>query len=535
MLLDQLTQATQSCPTVDELSRFVNGRADSTMSGRILKHLDNCDACRILIAATIHTSSAPDDATLIGYVPRTLQANEIVNARYQLVRFVARGGMGEVYEAWDLQLNETVALKTIASTGLDDAKQYVRIRTEVQLARRVTHPNVCRILEFGLHHRTYRGQEETIPFFTMEFLSGESLADYLTRHGRLNVDQVMPIVSQILQGLSAIHKAGIIHRDLKPENVFLLAEASGGNRVLLMDFGLARRRDNLQSTGNSTDHVAVGTPSYMAPEQCMGASASVSWDIYALGVMFFKLATGEFPFKGSTSVAIAMARIQDSAPSLSSLVPGINPGFEAVVARCLQRDPARRFASVEELQCALCDISLGHASQGSHARTRHFIIVGLLLTGLGVWSARQLRHVRPLGLVPQPHATFASSSAVLLASASGHSPRSALLDSTSAYVPPNEAAPVRTSDATSSPSSVPNQEGAHRQVWKSKPAHEARKDSVSSLSAWSSPSNAGHITEFPNEDTSPTSEQNPAPFNEDDVVIPAFVGKRRRLMTSESQ
>ncbi len=321
---------------------------------------------------------------VVGCLPHTFPLGEIVGERYRIDRWIARGGMGEVYQAWDLQLRENIALKTIACTALDDAKFYRRIRKEVQLARRVTHPNVCRILEFGLHQQLYRGQKETIPFFTMELLDGETLATHLGRQGQLSLPLFQQIASQILEGMSAIHAAGIVHRDLKPENIFLLGHSGGDLRVILMDFGLARMQENRGSAPDSSVSSAAGTPTYMAPEQSLGGTPNVKWDIFALGVIFFKAIAGQLPFKGDTRVALAMAHLQEPAPLLSSIVPDVDPRVEAVIAGCLERNPARRSASIEEVKRALIEVN---TRPPPRRRIRVWTLASLLFAAVAaVWA-----------------------------------------------------------------------------------------------------------------------------------------------------
>jgi serine/threonine protein kinase len=311
----------------------------------------------------------------------TFFVGETINGRYQISRFMARGGMGEVYEAWDILLREKVALKTIVCTSLDDAKLFARIRSEVQLARRVTHPNVCRILEFGLHHRNPRDSGEAIPYFTMELLAGETLAGFRSRRGIVPESEAIPIVLQVLDGLSAIHDAGIVHRDLKPENVFVIPVETGRLRAVVTDFGLARLLDTHDS-GQSSFNSLVGTPAYMAPEQAAGSAASVSWDVYALGVMLFEILTGRLPFEGPTAVALALARLQRVAPTMSSMNSQVGEQLEKVVARCLHRDPKQRYPDVESLRAAL--LTLGRAVPAANAHGRALwwaiaAIAGLLL------------------------------------------------------------------------------------------------------------------------------------------------------------
>src|SRR4051794_33270688 len=160
-------------------------------------HLDTCAACRIAVgeAARALADSGSGPVTPRGR-PLTLAVGEVIANRYEILRFVDRGGMGEVYEARDTTLNEVVALKTLVSTALDDSRATARLRIEVRLARQVTHPNVCRILEFG-HYRPRNGREESVPFLTMEFLRGETLDRRLAREGRLSSDDATIILEQV--------------------------------------------------------------------------------------------------------------------------------------------------------------------------------------------------------------------------------------------------------------------------------------------------------------------------------------------------
>ena len=337
-------------------------------------------ACRVLLASTMGASEPVGNEFATGRIPRTFAVGEIINGRYRVDRFLAQGAMGEVYAAWDLQLNETIALKTTTCAGLANAKSSARIRAEVQLARRVTHPNVCRVLEFGLQRRVLRNEVEMVPFFTMEFLKGETLAEYMASCGKLPELEVVQIASQLLDGLSAIHAAGIIHRDLKPENVFLLTTESGTLRIVVMDFGLARPLDRQSSVMSSEGGSTAGTPAYMAPEQALGTLGSTAWDIYALGVILFRLASGELPFKANNSVALAMAQLRESAPLLSHIVAGVDPRLEAIVSRCLEREPAKRFATVNEIQRAISTIG---RRKRSKPRSRWRLTVLILLATVG--------------------------------------------------------------------------------------------------------------------------------------------------------
>ena len=320
------------CLGPEEALAFVNRSHAPGRHERLQAHLDVCDACRMIVAEAAAALGTSGERTPQPAPIRTLAEGQHILGRYLVGRFVARGGMGEVYEAFDTVLGERVALKTLLPTLLDDPRSAAGIQDEVRLARKVTHANVCRILEFGLHAPH---AQERVPFLTMEFLQGETLAARLRRSGRMSPGQAEGILQDIVAGLGAIHEAGIIHRDLKPENVFLVP-TSGGERAVVMDFGLARRAESDPlRTGNGLLRVLAGTPAYMAPEQLEGAPPTRAFDMYALGVLAFELFTGEKPVGGECP---------------SGRLP--RP-WQQVIRRCLQVDPKRRYARVCEVAAEL--------------------------------------------------------------------------------------------------------------------------------------------------------------------------------------
>jgi serine/threonine protein kinase len=372
-----------ACPSEEDVACFIEGRASPSVARSILEHLDGCSECRVLLASSLRGSDTMPSAGGAGGLPRTFSVGAVIGGRYRIDRFISRGGMGEVYAAWDLELDEAVALKTIACTGLDSAGLAVRLRAEVQLARRVTHPNVCRILEFGVHRRRYREQDEAVPFFTMELLAGETLAAYIARKGRVTEREAVRVASQVLAGLDAIHSAGIVHRDLKPQNVFIEPNRGAEPRAIVMDFGLARRADALESSVSSSSSGPAGTPAYMAPEQGLRVTPSPAWDIYAFGVLFFELLAGRLPFRVETQAGLVLVRLGEAVPQLSSVLPGVRPGLEAIVARCLERDPSRRFLNAAEVRRALAAVRRRPLrDRGLHWRLG---LAALVVIGLVVW------------------------------------------------------------------------------------------------------------------------------------------------------
>jgi serine/threonine protein kinase len=275
-------------------------------------------------------------------------SDDVVAERYRITRFVARGGMGEVYDAHDLELGARVALKTIRPDIAADPKVLERFRREIFLARQVTHPNVCRIFDMGFHG----GGGERIAFLTMEYLAGETLSDRIAR-GRLTETEAWPLVEQLAAGLAAAHREGVVHRDFKSANVMLVPRGAE-TRAVITDFGLARGTPGERLGDATTEQRGlVGSPVYMAPEQVAGLEVTAAADVYALGVVLFEMVTGTWPFVDHTPVLTALKRLQEPAPSARSRVPSLDARWDAAIARCLMRDPRERFASIDEVARAL--------------------------------------------------------------------------------------------------------------------------------------------------------------------------------------
>ena len=309
---------------------------------------------------------------------------ELVGGRYRIVRFVARGGMGEVYEAEDAELRGRVALKTIRPEVASSHQALERFKREIQLARQVTHPNVCRIFDIGYHRGP--GGEADVSFLSMEFLPGETLDKRVRREGRLSPAQALPLVRQMASALAAAHAMGIVHRDFKSGNVALVPASREGEgaRAVVTDFGLARGGGSQDSpVATATGHV-VGTPAYMAPEQVEGKPVSAAADIYALGVVIYEMVTGKWPFEGDSSLSVAVKRLMEPPAPPRVHVPDLDPLWERTILRCLERQPEDRFARVEDVVEAL-----GGASAGVPRRTRRrrlawgagALAVGLLAFG----------------------------------------------------------------------------------------------------------------------------------------------------------
>ena len=281
--------------------------------------------------------------------------NDLLAGRFKILRFVARGGMGEVYEAEDQELNERVALKTVRLEYADQERAMERFKREIQLARKVTHPNVCRTFDVFRHSETGEGGERReVLIVSMELLSGVTLDRRLQKMGRFTAEQALPLVEQMTAGLSAAHRVGVIHRDFKCSNVILEPPQQDGGlpRVVITDFGLAHpMASEAASLTGSLD--VVGTPAYMAPEQLESGEITPATDVYALGIVIFEMLTGKLPFKAETAISAALLRLREPAPSPKVSVPDLDPKWESVVGRCLERLPSQRFSSADDVFRAL--------------------------------------------------------------------------------------------------------------------------------------------------------------------------------------
>ena len=415
LMLDALDQTSTACLTEEEIVAFAAGRLEASRISAAHLHLDVCEMCQLLLSEAAHSLAT---ATTVPLFERegaawntTFQAGAVVGQRYLIRQFIARGGMGEVYEAFDRDLQERVALKTVTSTACDSPSAVRRLKGEVQLARRVSHPNVCRIYDFGTHVMAGTGAQ--ISFLTMEFVEGETLGARLRMGGALPIPEARRLGRQLLLGLGAAHDAGVLHRDFKSDNV-MLKGVNGRPCALISDFGLARAFDDDPRRAASVSHAGlVGTFSYLAPEQLEGKPHSTASDIYSLGMVWFEMLTGALPFEQSPSPALAaLERMKKQAPPPSSRNPAVPSDLDAIVAGCLSRSPKHRYRTTTEVLDALDELE--QRSRPLLVRGKRWFIgasaLSLTLASLGAMQGR----ARP----PQQHrggATAASVSTVAAA------------------------------------------------------------------------------------------------------------------------
>lgn len=308
----------------------------------------------------------------VSFVPHSVEPGAVLSGRFRIVRFIARGGMGEVYEAEDQELHEKVAIKTIRRDLMRQPRFLETFRREVHLARQVTHPNVCRI--YDLFRYADAGGESI--FLSMELLVGETLAGRLERTGRMTIQEALPIILQIADALTAAHAAGILHRDFKPGNVILVSpDKANGFRAVVTDFGLAfapRERD--AGTTLRISRGMPGTPAYMAPEQIEGLEFTEASDIYALGLVMYEMVTGKAPFDNSSPLLAVAKRLHESPTPPRELVPDLDRALEAVIQQCLKRDPASRPQSVSEVTEAIRRTRLAGLVRTEHESAKWRIV-----------------------------------------------------------------------------------------------------------------------------------------------------------------
>ena len=263
-----------------------------------------------------------------------LPPGTVLGNRYQILQILGEGGMGAVYKARDVELDRVIALKVIRPELATNPEILQRFKQELILARQVTDRNVIRIFDLG--------EADGIKYITMEYVEGESLYQILKKQGKLPVPEAVEIMKQTLSGLQAAHREGVIHRDLKPGNI--MRDAQG--RVVVMDFGLARTvgGDGMTRTGTM-----LGTMEYMSPEQAQAKELDARSDIFTVGLICYELLTGKMPYHADSVVASLLKRMQERAAPPSDWDATIPQPISELVSKCLERDPAQRWQSAQQV------------------------------------------------------------------------------------------------------------------------------------------------------------------------------------------
>src|SRR5271170_3344692 len=273
----------------------------------------------------------------------------LINGRFKIVSVIARGGMGKVYKAEQSPLGRLCALKVLSPKyeGDRDPEFHKRFFLEASTAAKLTHSNTVTIFDYGQ-------DGDDLYYIAMEFIEGRTLHRTLREEGPFDEVRTAVIAGQICRSLREAHGLGVVHRDLKPGNILLTDRADERDIVKVLDFGLVK-----DVTGEAEDltqaGLFMGSPKYMAPEQILGGEITARTDIYSLGVMMFEMLTGKVPFDRGASVGTLMAHVNDPVPPMRSVNPKLqaSPTTENIVARCLEKDPNKRFNSMKDLLNAL--------------------------------------------------------------------------------------------------------------------------------------------------------------------------------------
>ncbi len=305
-------------------------REDRQVSmAEFVSELDSLETPTVFSPTRLPASEIPD---LVDWQP-----GQMFTQRYVIEKQIGEGGMGRVYKALDKILEIPVALKIVSTAGRD-VKMIERFKREVIVARKVAHPNACRIYDIG--------ESAGIHYVSMEFIEGETLSELLNKQGRLTPEIGIPLIIQVLHALQEAHRVGVIHRDLKPENIMI----DPSFHAHIMDFGISLSLDlgRVTQTG-----VFMGTPHYMAPEQFEGKNIDHRADIYSMGVIMFKLFTGRVPFLAENPLGVVYGHLKSEPPAPSSLLPGFSQELEKIILKALRKEPAERYQNVRELEQAL--------------------------------------------------------------------------------------------------------------------------------------------------------------------------------------
>ena len=288
----------------------------------------------------------------LAVIPRTPRTGDIIGEQYVLDKEIGRGSMGVVFSAEQLGLDRRVAIKMLLPRALVIEGVVDRFQRGARLASALTHPNSVTIHAIGMHNDPEGG---SLPYLVMEYLQGEDLYDYITRKGRLTVDEAVWIMGESLGSLAQAHAKAIIHRDLKPENLFVSQREDGSRTVKVLDFGLAKavmegwedRNRRLTATG-----MTCGTPEYMAPEQAVGEEIiTPALDIYGIGCILYHMLSGHPPFSGKSPMTIALKHVSEPPPPLPDEHRGT--AIEAIILRALAKRPEVRFKDAAQLARAL--------------------------------------------------------------------------------------------------------------------------------------------------------------------------------------
>jgi serine/threonine protein kinase len=264
--------------------------------------------------------------------------------RYEILEKLGKGGMGEVYKVKDVKLDEEMALKVLKPEIAAHEGTIERFKSELKLARRIAHRNVCKMYDLN--------EEGETPFITMEYVEGENLKSFIKEKAKLSEEETIALAKQVCEGLLEAHRLGIMHRDLKPQNIMIDKEGE----AKVMDFGIAR---SVETAGVTQTGMMIGTPDYISPEQAEGVGVDHRSDIYSFGVVLFEMVTGELPFRGDTALSVVLKHKEQLPQEPKKLNPDISENLSRLILVCMQKEMERRYQTTEALLADLRNIEEG--------------------------------------------------------------------------------------------------------------------------------------------------------------------------------
>jgi hypothetical protein len=407
------------CLHENEVQALLEGALATARVDGVESHLDGCLKCQLLVSAAVRTASLRTHG-LEGEASGLLhfEVGDVISNRYEITRFIARGGMGEVYAAHDRMLGDEIALKVLRRPTTAGAAALDRLRAEVQLARRVADPHVLRVFDLGSYPAP-DGAE--ILFLTMQLLHGETLRARIRRAGPLPPDETWRLAGDMFAALGAAHQIGIVHRDFKSDNVMLVPTPDGAPRAIVMDFGLAQAVASDGPLKHDGTPLVAGTLGYMAPEQLAGGAITAAVDVYAFGVVLHEMLTGVLPpFRPVVGRRSQTAELPPPPSLLDKL--DIPSRWSALIHRCLEREAGARFRNIIEARDALA-----RAGGRKLGRRVAFAVAGGAVAlaaagGVLAWKRTSAVPVTPPVVTASPQAVPVTSPVVTAASSPAVSP-----------------------------------------------------------------------------------------------------------------
>ncbi len=274
-----------------------------------------------------------------------LEAGQVIEGKYRIIKVLGIGGMGAVYEGENVRIHRKVAIKLLHAEVASKADIVQRFEREAQAAGRIGSQHIVEVLDLG---NLPSGER----FMVMEFLDGEPLTNRIKVRGRMSPHELAPLLRQLLDGLSAAHAAGIIHRDLKPDNVYIV-KRGGQDFVKILDFGVSKFSGAENEFSMTRTGAVMGTPYYMSPEQARGQQIDQRSDLYSIGVVAYQAVTGRVPFHAETFNELIFKIALEAPEPIENVVPGFDAGFAAIIKKAMTREPQHRFSTAQEFMHAI--------------------------------------------------------------------------------------------------------------------------------------------------------------------------------------